>query len=80
MSLTYSQGHTHLLTNGEQQHPNDGEEAQVDGQQQPDTGRKGGAQPGTAQATHPKRHDTILPTSSGMSTVLPPLPGGTEYF
>ena len=43
MSLTYSQGHTHLLTNGEQQHPNDGEEAQVDGQQQPDTGRKGGA-------------------------------------
>lgn len=78
MSLTYGQGHTHLLTNSEQQHPNDGEEAQVDGQQQPDTGKKGSAQPGTAQATHPKRHGTILPMPSGRSTVLPPLLGDIE--
>lgn len=40
MSPTSSQGHTYLLTNGEQQHPNDGEETQVDGQQQPDTAER----------------------------------------
>lgn len=80
MSPTYGQGHTYRLTNGEHQHPNDGEEAQVDGQQQPDTGRKDGAQPGPAQATHPKRRDPTLLVVSGMGTVLPPLLGDTEDF
>lgn len=47
----YNRGHTYLLTDGEEQHPNYGEETEVDGQQQPNAGGRDGAQQGTAQAT-----------------------------